>query len=113
MELKIKNSPNTNARRQIQNTTQRFLKNNFVNPDSIVNVYFVSQSKIRDLNKKYRQIDKPTDVLSFPIWPKKSEIPKKGKIILGDIFLFLKPDQQENIAYLVEHSLNHLIGKHH
>ncbi|MBQ7128359.1 MAG: rRNA maturation RNase YbeY, partial [Clostridia bacterium] len=38
-----------------------------LNGEYEVNITFVDNKKIRELNKKYRNIDKPTDVLSFPM----------------------------------------------
>lgn len=117
MVLNIYNTNNANNipakyRGKIRQTIASFIKKNRLNQQSTVSVHFVSKSRIQSLNKKYRQIDKPTDVLSFPIWPKRYEIPKKGKINLGDIFVC--PDfAQEDIGEIIEHSLNHLIGKHH
>lgn len=43
-------------------------------------VFLTNNSKMKNLNKKYRKINKPTDVLSFPL-----NIKIKSKIYLGDI----------------------------
>ena len=43
-------------------------------------VLLTNNSKMKNLNKKYRKINKPTDVLSFPL-----NIKIKSKIYLGDI----------------------------
>ena len=101
---------------QIQKTISDFLKKHHLNEQAKVDVFFVSKAKIRNLNKKYRNIDKPTDVLSFPVWNFLDEIPKEGIISLGDIFICKEMVQGEikrEIPNLVIHSLNHLIGKHH
>jgi len=90
-----------------------FYLDNQINPDALLNVAFVSKDEIQSLNKKYRHKNKPTDVLSFPIWKERSLIPKKGKVALGDIIIC--PEQTEidkNLKMLVRHSLNHLIGIH-
>ena len=43
-------------------------------------VFLTNNSKMKNLNKKYRKINKPTDVLSFPL-----NMKIKNKIYLGDI----------------------------
>ena len=39
-----------------------------VQSDISVNITFVGEKKIRELNKEFRQVDKVTDVLSFPMF---------------------------------------------
>ncbi len=74
---------------------------------------FVGDKKIRNLNKKYRNIDKSTDVLSF------SENDKKS-FFLGELFLnYLRIKKQakkynntarEELIFILVHGLLHLIG---
>lgn len=71
----------------IKKIVYKFLENHSVNRQAAVTFSFVSQDKIRKLNQKYRHLNKPTDVLSFPIWEKKSLIPKTGAVNLGDVFI--------------------------
>ena len=82
--------------------------------ESSVTVAFVSDSKIRTLNKTFRGIDKPTDVLSFPAEEKNE---------LGDIAISVETavrQAKENgltltgeIAQLILHGLLHLSGYDH
>jgi probable rRNA maturation factor len=82
--------------------------------ESSVTIAFVSDSKIRTLNKAFRGIDKPTDVLSFPAEEKNE---------LGDIAISLETaarQSKENgltltseIAQLILHGLLHLSGYDH
>src|SRR5215510_104191 len=84
--------------------------------DYSVTVAFVSDKKIRELNRQFRGIDKPTDVLSFP-----SDGPDESD--LGDVAVSvdtaavqakengLKFD--EEIAQLILHGLLHLSGYDH
>lgn len=77
-----------------------------------LSVVFVSKEKIRDLNKKYRNIDEPTDILSFPLDDES-----------GEIFINLEetkrmaPDfdrEYENfLGFLFIHGLVHLKGYDH
>ena len=84
--------------------------------ESSATIAFVSDKKIRELNRQFRGIDKPTDVLSFP-----SDGPDESD--LGDVAVSvdtaavqakengLKFD--EEIAQLILHGLLHLSGYDH
>ena len=92
-----------------------------------VSVSFVDNAEIRDLNKKFRGIDKATDVLSFPLfdYEGESEEPPVDEMLgmLGDIVLSLEQaDIQANeyghsfereVAFLTVHSMLHLLGYDH
>lgn len=92
-----------------------------------VSVTFTDNEGIRELNKKFRQIDKPTDVLSFPLFDFEGdcEEPPVDEIMnmLGDIVISLeRADEQANefghsfereVAFLCVHSMLHLLGYDH
>ena len=75
-------------KKKIKNITNYFkLKqrkfNNYYNSQKKIKeftVFLTDNSKMKNLNKKYRKINKPTDVLSFPL-----NMKIKSKIYLGDI----------------------------
>ena len=80
--------------------------------------------KIRKLNKKFRNKDKSTDVLSFPFYSKKqlvNKIKSQNEIYIGDIILNLakvknKKNQikfKEEFNKLWIHGLIHLFGYKH
>ena len=76
MKKKIKNIKNYFKLKQ-----RKF--NNYYNSQKKIKeftVFLTNNSKMKNLNKKYRKINKPTDVLSFPL-----NIKIKSKIYLGDI----------------------------
>lgn len=50
----------------IKNKVLAILKNKKIEGNSFLEIIFVSSQKIHSLNKKYRGVDKPTTVLSFP-----------------------------------------------
>ncbi|MEK7062077.1 MAG: rRNA maturation RNase YbeY [Patescibacteria group bacterium] len=81
----------------------------------IIDVSIVSRTGIKGLNKKYRQKDETTDVLSFPVFENLSETSKiNAPVLLGEIVIC--PDfvsSENDLLELFEHGLNHLIGKHH
>lgn len=52
-----------------------------------VSVIFTDNKKIHELNLAYRNVDRPTDVLSFPLW-ENGEFDTDGEaVLLGDIVL--------------------------
>ena len=86
-----------------------------------ISMLLVDDCQIRDLNKTYRGQDKPTDVLSFPLWEK--DEPYSAEILLGDIVISLETAQRQaleyehslsrEVAYLMVHGLLHLLGYDH
>ena len=92
-----------------------------------VSVSFVDNAEIRDLNKKFRGIDKATDVLSFPLfdYEGESEEPPVDELVgmLGDIVISLEQAEiqaeeyghpfEREIAFLTVHSMLHLLGYDH
>ena len=82
--------------------------------DSATTIAFVSDSKIRQLNRQFRGVDKTTDVLSFP---------SDDEGTLGDIAISVETavrQAKENgltlngeIAQLILHGLLHLCGYDH
>lgn len=90
-----------------------------------ISVTFVTDAQIRELNREHRNIDKSTDVLSFPLGENGvyDENPATGAKMLGDIVIsietaFRQADEyghtlQREIAFLTVHSLLHLLGYDH
>jgi probable rRNA maturation factor len=90
-----------------------------------VNVTFVSDAQIRELNAHYRHIDKATDVLSFPMGEdgKYDVNPDSGSFVLGDVVISLERAQQQadsyghslqdEVTFLTVHSILHLLGYDH
>jgi conserved hypothetical protein TIGR00043 len=78
----------------------------------------VSDAQIKRLNKLYRNKDKPTDVLSFPIGEKVN-----GWLILGDVVISVDTAKrqakelgyslEEELKRLLVHGLVHLLGYDH
>ena len=92
-----------------------------------VSVTFTDNAGIHELNKKFRGIDRPTDVLSFPLFDfaGESEEPPVDdfKGMLGDIVLSLEQASVQaeeyghsfarEAAFLTVHSMLHLLGYDH
>ena len=102
-----------------------------------VSVVLTDNERIRELNREFRNIDRPTDVLSFPMcdYDKPGDFdwleehgddcfhPETGELRLGDIVISVEkvreqaesyghPEARE-LAFLVAHSMLHLFGYDH
>ena len=84
----------------------------------------VGDRRMRELNKKYRKLDKTTDVLSFGLNEGDAFVESPDDVLrLGDIVVSypqaVDEAREENkmvidqIVLLVLHGLDHLLGKHH
>lgn len=94
-----------------------------------VSVSFVEDVEIQQLNREYREIDKVTDVLSFPLYENPEEIRTAQKMFpdqpveLGDVVICTQVAQQQaaefghsterEFLYLFVHSVCHLLGYDH
>ena len=88
----------------------------------IFNVIIVNNIKIHELNKKYRKIDKPTDVISFALEDSKENFTSKIRM-LGDIYISYEKVKSQALEYnhslvrelcfLAIHGLLHLLGYDH
>lgn len=92
-----------------------------------VSVTFTDNEGIHALNRQYRGVDRPTDVLSFPLFDYEgtSEEPPVDEWIgiLGDIVLSLEQAEKQaeefghsferEVAFLCVHSMLHLLGYDH
>ena len=93
--------------------------------DAEVSVSFVSNNEIRSLNKIYRNKDRVTDVLSFPLGENgKYDMNKEtGCAQLGDVVISLETAMRQaeiyghslerEIGFLTVHSMLHLLGYDH
>ncbi len=90
-----------------------------------VNVTFVDDAQIRELNLQYRKKDASTDVLSFPMGEggKFDLNPDTGAFVLGDIVISLEHaveqaekyghTLQREVGFLTVHSMLHILGYDH
>ena len=90
-----------------------------------VSVTFANNEQIHELNKMHRNVDAPTDVLSFPMGEDgKYDIdPATNAKILGDIVISMEKaveqaerfghTLQREVGYLTAHSMLHLLGYDH
>ena len=103
-----------------------------------VNVLLTDNAVIAEINRDYREIDRPTDVLSFPMMafetpgdlafleeaPAEDYFdPDTGELLLGDIIISVEKvieqaelyghSRQRELGFLVAHSMLHLFGFDH
>jgi probable rRNA maturation factor len=76
--------------------------------DGHVAIEFVDAERSRELNREYRQIDLPTDVLSFGV---DEDAPSAGPRELGDIVIC--PEHTVDLREAVVHGALHLSGMDH
>ncbi|MCQ2405114.1 MAG: rRNA maturation RNase YbeY [Clostridia bacterium] len=90
-----------------------------------IDVSFVDNEQIHELNLQFRQVDRATDVLSFPLGEngEYDHNPETGAALLGDVVLSFERAQeqaaefghslQREVGYLTVHSVLHLLGYDH
>ena len=92
--------------------------------DAEVSVTLCDNEYIKKLNKQHRNKDSATDVLSFPMYDfELEEIDENEPLMLGDIVISLERAKEqakeigntflEEVAFLVIHSMLHLLGYDH
>ncbi len=102
-----------------------------------VNLLLTDDRQMRQINKEFRQADRATDVLSFPLidYPSPSSFshledalqdcfnPDSGELMLGDIVVSAEKvreqarayghSEKREFAFLIAHSMLHLLGYDH
>lgn len=94
--------------------------------DCEIEVLFADLTEMQEINREQRDIDRPTDVLSFPMEedPFNAETdPETGSVFLGSMVLCLPKAEaqaaeyghslEREIAFLTVHSVLHLLGYDH
>ena len=109
-------------RRLVDSVLQATLQElGFNNIDSELSLVFTNDADIREINAKWRHIDKPTNVLSFPAFALQPG--QEPGEILGDIVIARETVEREaaeedksfddHLSHLVVHGLLHLMGYDH
>jgi probable rRNA maturation factor len=76
--------------------------------DGHLAIEFVTPDRMLDLNREHRGIERPTDVLSFPV---DEAGPAAGPRELGDVVI--SPEHTEDLTEAVVHGVLHLCGYDH
>lgn len=106
-----------------------------VDRDCQVSLTLCDNKEIREINREYRKIDRPTDVLSFPMieyrdgavfnndYNEDDIDMDTGEIILGDIVISLERAYEQSVEYghsfereisfLMVHGMLHILGFDH
>ena len=102
-----------------------FEEENLNNKNLYINIVLTNPENIRKINKEHRNIDKETDVLSFPMFEKEEleNITSLNQDILGDIVISINKVEEQakeyehslkrELAYMVVHGFYHLMGYDH
>lgn len=114
----------------IEKILKRCLKEEKIeNSKLLITITLTNPENIKKINKEYRNIDRATDVLSFPMF-EKEELEEKIKKndfehedVLGDIIISVEKVQEQAIeyghsferelSYMVVHGFYHLMGYDH
>ena len=117
--IKVNHSIMILARKSVEST----LEFEDYKRDVEVSITFTDNEKIRSYNKEYRNIDRATDVLSFPLISEQDSFADSFPVSLGDIVLSLEKAKEQGdlfghvfkreLAFLVIHSTLHLLGYDH
>jgi probable rRNA maturation factor len=89
--------------------------------DSELSVLLVDDGLIHELNRQYRNMDRPTDVLSFAM--QEGEFADLAQGILGDVIVSIPTAQRQakaakrelldEVTFLLAHGILHLLGYDH
>lgn len=120
----------TGIRMLVRRCCNAVLVNEKFTDSAEISVRFVDNEEIHRLNREFRNIDRPTDVLSFPL----GDADENGEMVfdvdlvtgaklLGDIVISVEKAEeqaaeyehslQREIAFLTVHSMLHLLGYDH
>jgi probable rRNA maturation factor len=89
--------------------------------ESALSIVFMGDDEVAALNRQYRQIDAPTDVLSFPNQPTRgvpNQPPYLGDIVIAFPYAESQAQREghalnDSLALLVVHGTLHLLGYDH
>lgn len=118
-----------NEEKLIKKVVSKVLEEEKVLPEVDVYITLTNNEEIHKINKEYRDVDRPTDVLSFPMYERheiaslKNDTDDEIEKILGDIIVSVEKVKEQaeeyghsferELAYLVTHGMLHLLGYDH
>lgn len=108
-----------NAEKIVKKICKTISKLEAIKDKHILSIIMIDDEKIHEINNKYRNIDRSTDVISFALGDGESELPEE----LGDIFIsydhvLAQANQyghsiMREFSFLVTHGVLHLLGYDH
>jgi probable rRNA maturation factor len=91
--------------------------------NAVFSITFIDNEKMHQMNKQYRNIDRPTDVLSFAFEDNEEIIDNNQTRMLGDIYISLDKAHEQaeeyghtylrELSFLMIHGFLHLLGYDH
>lgn len=129
-EIEFRDIEENKSYTEIINTVLKecFKTENLNNINVYMSVILTTPEEIRRINKEFRNIDKETDVLSFPMF-EKNEIQELSKHIgeipevLGDIIVSIDRVEEQakeyghsferELSYMIVHGFYHIMGEDH
>lgn len=130
--VKEHTNENINIKDYIEKIVKQALELNNISFENVcISISSASKEEINKLNLEYRNIDRPTDVLSFPIFEREEieefkNIPEDKKfkeVELGDIVLCMDIIYSQSVEYgtgiirevlyMITHGVCHLLGYDH
>ena len=107
-----------------------FQKENLIDLNFYLSITLTTPEQIHKLNKEFRNVDKETDVLSFPMFEKneideivKNRIKNMVPEVLGDIVISIDRVKEQakeyghsferELSYMIVHGFYHVIGYDH
>lgn len=107
--------------KNLKNVIEYALKHENVE-NAIMNVIIIDNERIHKINKEYRGIDRPTDVISFALEDDKTFVNTDFRV-LGDIYISIDKVHEQatsyghsfwrELSFLTIHGVLHLLGYDH
>lgn len=92
-------------------------------PRASISIVLTDDETVRALNRDFREVDRPTDVLSFPLADAAQLRDPGAAIFLGEIYISLETARAQaraarrpfgrEVAHLTVHGILHLLGHDH
>lgn len=106
---------------------ERIIKHLGLHFEPIVSVSFVDNKFIHGMNRDYRNVDRPTDVISFAFLDgcddREAQLNSNGPVCLGDIYISIDKAVEQakeyghsierELSFLFVHGMLHLLGYDH
>lgn len=110
-----------NIKKLVKKILRKISKKLKIKNKHIVSYIFIDNNEIHRINKEYRNIDRPTDVISFAYID--SDPNRELPLELGDIFVSIDKIKEQaeeyghstyrECAFLITHGILHLLGYDH
>ena len=112
------------ALKALRGVAREMLRGLGCHEDAELSILLTDNEGIRALNRRYLDRDRPTDVLSFPMWDFNSELrTPNSELILGDVVISIEKARKqaeelgvtmdEELSRLLVHGILHLFGFDH